>query len=174
MYYCDLSDSDYEDFRKKVGYRIYEEGKPASEVNVGWLDEHHPYLRGEVPEPYLERLWFFCYNSMVHPTLGYHRCPFCGKTGVRIQRGDEECGLGAGEIRVLGNHDIVYAAPNLIYHYITAHQYCPPSEFLQAVMDSPFPGSPEYDAVMKVYIYRPRLMAELATHDKPLRGVLVL
>ncbi|MCX7805518.1 MAG: hypothetical protein N3A38_10060 [Planctomycetota bacterium] len=38
------------------------------------------------------------------------------------------------EIRVLGRDGKIYAAPTLIYHYVVAHKYRPPQEFIDAVM----------------------------------------
>ena len=46
--------------------------------------------------------------------------------------------LGSAEIRVLGGGGKVYAAPNLIYHYVAKHKYRPPEEFIEAVMRVPF------------------------------------
>jgi len=44
---------------------------------------------------------------------------------------------------------VVYAAPDLIYHYVVEHHYCPPDEFIQAVLEGPLPGSLEYEALKK-------------------------
>jgi hypothetical protein len=41
--------------------------------------------------------------------------------------------LGNGEIIVKGEDGRRYAAPTLILHYIEAHHYLPPEEFIQAV-----------------------------------------
>jgi hypothetical protein len=41
--------------------------------------------------------------------------------------------LGSAEIRVPGKDGKVYAAPNLIYHYIKDCGYLPPQEFIDAV-----------------------------------------
>jgi hypothetical protein len=41
--------------------------------------------------------------------------------------------VGNGEIRVSGKDGIVYAAPTLVCHYIQAHGYFPPEEFIEAV-----------------------------------------
>jgi hypothetical protein len=49
---------------------------------------------------------------------------------------------GGNEIRVLAGEK-VFAAPVLIFHYVISHRYRPPEEFIQAVMRSPRPGSPE-------------------------------
>jgi hypothetical protein len=41
--------------------------------------------------------------------------------------------LGSAEIRVKGAGGKVYAAPNLIYHYMKDCGYLPPQEFLGAL-----------------------------------------
>jgi hypothetical protein len=38
----------------------------------------------------------------------------------------------------------IYAAPNLIYHYVRTHHYKPPQEFLGALKDGPFPPGPDF------------------------------
>ena len=38
--------------------------------------------------------------------------------------------LGSAEIRVFGQNGKIYAAPNLIYHYMKDCGYLPPQEFL--------------------------------------------
>jgi hypothetical protein len=43
----------------------------------------------------------------------------------------------------LGTFD-VYAAPNLIYHYIEVHHYKPPDEFLNALREGPRPPDRKY------------------------------
>jgi hypothetical protein len=43
-----------------------------------------------------------------------------------------EVWLGSAEIRVQGADGTLYAAPNLVIHYMTAHHYCPPEEFCRA------------------------------------------
>jgi hypothetical protein len=43
-------------------------------------------------------------------------------------------------------HGHIYAAPTLIYHYVEAHHYKPPDEFLQALREGPRPPSQEYFA----------------------------
>lgn len=57
--------------------------------------------------------------------------------------------LGSGEIRVFNSAGDVFAAPNLIYHYILQHHYRPPDEFLRAVEHGPRPRSDEYRALLK-------------------------
>jgi len=126
-------------------YTYLPSGMSPTTLNVGWLDKLHIYPQAEVPDTFTERLWSFCCRP-VEQTRGLQECVFCPKADwiVRQRRGDEELLLGSAEIRVFGRGDTVYAAPNLIYHYVVAHRYCPPAEFIQAVLDGPLPGSPEY------------------------------
>jgi len=101
---------------------------------VGWLDEKHPFPKGQVPEEALDRLFDLCFHP-VYVTRGYHVCQFCPERhlGMKATRGGRERFLGTAEVRVFAPNDIVYAAPNLVYHYITEHQYLPPREFIDAL-----------------------------------------
>ena len=56
----------------------------------------------------------------------------------------ERVELGWAEIRVFGDDGKVYAAPNMIYHYVTAHHYKPPDEFVRALRSCPCPPSDQY------------------------------
>ena len=134
MYYRDLS-----------VYRYNEELTSDSVRNVGWLSQSHGYAQGDVPEAFVERLWIFCRSSVL-PYMGFHQCPFCEKDmGFLSQRGDETMALGSAEVWALGRNGMLYAAPNLIYHYITEHHYRPPEEFIQAIMEGPLPPEPYTD-----------------------------
>jgi hypothetical protein len=63
--------------------------------------------------------------------------------GVHPDTG-ERMRLGYAQIRVFGKRGKVYAAPNMIYHYVTVHHYKPPAEFIQALKYGPCPPDPEY------------------------------
>jgi hypothetical protein len=52
--------------------------------------------------------------------------------------------LGSAEIRVFGPRGKIYAAPNLLFHYVTAHHYKPPNEFVQALALAPGPPDAAY------------------------------
>jgi len=109
-------------------------------VNIGWLDGVHPRTTGNVSEDFIERLWAHCQNY-VREFRGYHECELCSEPAWPYigKRGNEELALGSAEIRVSGKNGVVYAAPNLIYHYVIDHHYLPPEEFIQAVLESPLP-----------------------------------
>lgn len=139
MYYPDLS-----------VYRYEQDEADERLVNVGWLDGQHEYVRGGGPEGLPERLLLFCHRR-VNRTRGLHYCEICPPEAagpIRVQIGDESVLLGSAEIRVFGEDGAVYAAPDLIYHYVTEHRYLPPEAFIEAVLVSPLPGTAEYEALL--------------------------
>jgi hypothetical protein len=52
--------------------------------------------------------------------------------------------LGSAEIRVFSESGAIYAAPDLIYHYMVVHRYKPPDQFISALRVGPHPLSKEY------------------------------
>ena len=81
---------------------------------------------------------------------GFHLCELCHGSppdAALHWRGGEKILLGSAEIRVFGLNGVVYAAPNMIYHYVLTHRYCPPLEFIRAVLEGPLPDSLEYAAL---------------------------
>jgi hypothetical protein len=150
MYYQDLTPYQY----------ISVEKDPPT-LNIGWLDNTHPYPQGQASAPFVARLWLFC-QSPVNQTRGYHACQFCAEPsfGVRFQHGDEECWLGSAEIRVFSLEGTAYAAPDMVYHYVVDHHYLPPEEFVRSVLKGPLPDSPEYLAYAAQYEWGRRAARE--------------
>jgi hypothetical protein len=99
-----------------------EEEAPGT-VNVGWLESDRPFPTGRTGEEFRARLGRLC-ERRVKQTRGRHLCPFC--------TGRDRPGSSA-EMRVAGT-DRVYAAPSLVHHYVVAHGYRPPAEFVAAVL----------------------------------------
>ena len=110
-------------------------------LDVGWLELPHPIPTGRAPPGFTQRLFAFCrWDRLVDLTMGHQNCGFC--TATYHQHWTQyHTPLGNGEIRVLGD-GVAYAAPSLIYHYVTAHAYLPPPAFIAAVMEGPGPDSP--------------------------------
>ena len=52
--------------------------------------------------------------------------------------------LGSAEIRVFADGGAIYAAPDLIYHYMVVHRYKPPDQFISSLRNGPHPFSKEY------------------------------
>src|SRR5262249_44600355 len=99
-----------------------EEEQPGT-VNVGWLDRRHPFPTGETSAEFRDRLQRLCRRRLKR-TPGGHPRAFC--------KGRDKLHSSA-EIRVAGNRR-VYAAPELVHHYVVAHDYRPPDEFIAAVL----------------------------------------
>ncbi len=119
-------------------------------LNVGWLSIEHPYTQGDVPPEFVEKLGAYCRAApMSLRTMGLHLCEFCAAN--QIDCSAYEGALGNGEIRVAGANGRRYAAPVMILHYVVKHYYRPPDEFIQAVLEAPLPGSPEYEALLDTY-----------------------
>lgn len=104
-------------------------------LNVGWLDDKHPYPRGSVSEGVLDKVFLLCADRPQHRIRGWHGCRLCANRdwGLRVKRDDREILLGSAEIWVKGKSGAQYAAPDMIYHYMRDHEYLPPVEFIQAV-----------------------------------------
>lgn len=116
---------------------------------VGWLQRNDDFATGGTPEGFTESLFDFCLEPHTVCAIRHHRpCPICGQRVAPVTVGDRTAELGAAEIRVLGEENI-FAAPDLIYHYVTEHGYRPPPVFVQAVLQGPQPGSAEHRALVR-------------------------
>jgi hypothetical protein len=101
-------------------------------LNVGWLCRERDYPKGRAPAGLAAALHRAAATDRVQQTRGYHFCPWCVS---RLAGRLGHCARGSAEIRVVGD-GVVYAAPELIAHYVEAHDYLPPEEFVHAVMSS--------------------------------------
>lgn len=101
--------------------------------NVGWLDSGHPFVQGELEGEVQDTILRLVARPL-NMTRGYHNCHFCDvESPIRLDGGGGAVGLGAAEIHVTDPIGRVFAAPDMVAHYITAHRYLPPREFVEAV-----------------------------------------
>ena len=119
-------------------YRYLPDGDDQEEdrraLNIGWLEPPHPFTTGDVPDRFLVALLELC-RRPVNRTRGWHFCGFCdSRTPVTVTVDDETLTLGSAEVRARSADGRIYAAPNLVYHYVETHHYRPPAEFVDAVM----------------------------------------
>ncbi|WP_455713903.1 DUF7919 family protein [Streptomyces xanthochromogenes] len=105
-------------------------------VNIGWLSMKHPFFpRGKTPDGFLQILKPLAFRRDAQ-SRGYHTCPFCfSRAAPHVQSNGHVMQLGSAEIHVKCE-GIVYAAPNLVIHYIERHAYLPPHPFIDAVLRS--------------------------------------
>lgn len=92
-------------------------------VAVGWLEEGYPFPVGQVPDEFIKLLKYYA-QEREHGSYGYYGCNFCRSH------------IDSGEIHLEGENRI-YIAPRMIVHYITEHNYRPPSEYIDAVLATP-------------------------------------
>lgn len=123
----------------------YGHGSHPGVVHVGWLDNIHPYPKGTVDARLIGKMKSLARNP-VELYRGKHICELCAEPrGLVKTIPPNRCidpngswwqwasqRWSNGEIRVSGE-GVVFAAPVLIVHYIEAHGYLPPAEFLRAV-----------------------------------------
>lgn len=102
---------------------LHPEEEPPGTVNIGWLDRGHPFPTGPTGDEFRAKLGRLCARR-VRQTRGFHPCCFCNGRGRPAS---------SAEVRVAGNGK-VYAAPSLVHHYVVAHGYRPPEEFIAAVL----------------------------------------
>lgn len=115
-------------------------------LSVGWLELGYEYSRGPVAPEVLERLRDMM-NYATGMSLGSHFCEFC--LGHKHQRaGWGRAASGSVTLSVPGARG-VYETPQLVIHYIEAHNYQPPAEFCEAVLACPPPWSDEYFLAMQ-------------------------
>lgn len=138
MYFQDLAPCTYGMHKKKPR---------ANVLAVGWLEKGNPYAKGNAPEAFVEKLHRLC-SEPVNRMRGLHWCEFCDARRIE----------GNGEIQVIDSRERVFQAPQLIGHYVTAHRYLPPAEFIAAVLEAeelgPQPDS-ELNQAMKTLCNEP-------------------
>jgi hypothetical protein len=110
---------------------------------VGWLSREQPFSHGTVVAEVLDRIrqfgarWRESTEALGWGMFrGLHRCELCGRA-----RMFGNFGVPAGQI--------LYVAPEMVAHYVQAHDYVPPPGFLAAVMSAPFPGTEEYITLVR-------------------------
>lgn len=110
-------------------------------VAVGWLAGDREFNRGMVPAGFVDALIRLHDERRANGTRGFHLCEFCPAPDPfegmpQTVHEDRSLGLGSAEVRVpaLQVPRYMFAAPNLIIHYVTEHEYLPPAAFVAAVM----------------------------------------
>jgi hypothetical protein len=110
-------------------------GAPAGLLSVGWLSRWHLFPQGPTSEQFRSALAECCRRPEIQHR-GFHECPFCkfSLRGVLLRLFGRRPAQGSAVIYVSGKGGKIYAAPTLILHYVSAHWYRPPAEFVQAVL----------------------------------------
>jgi len=103
-------------------------------INVGWLDGTHAFPQAPPTTELLTALFDKC-GEPANKTRGWHRCELCDAPApFLVERNGQNLLLGGAEIRVETPAGPVFAAPDLIYHYVRDHHYNPPVEFVMGLI----------------------------------------
>ena len=98
----------------KENYRI---------IAVGYLSPDEEFEKGEVSVNFLTKLKVLWNEGITLATAGHHTCEFCNIV------------IGSSEKVLIDNENKVkYIFPELIFHYITHHNFKPCKEFIEFVM----------------------------------------
>ncbi len=144
MYYRDLSPSKYQNLLLEIGPTL----------NVGWLGPEHEFKTGKPDPRFLDALWAYCCQPIVEHR-GYHMCEFCSPapdaTPHECPQGQTKK-LGSKLICVFGSDSTAYLSPDLVFHYVSDHNYAPPDDYVRAVVSGPPPGTKEYAKLVRPYL----------------------
>jgi hypothetical protein len=115
---------------------------------VGWLSSDHAFQSGAVQEDLVAGLAALLLTHRVNEYRGSHLCEFCAPSlkiiehaggsvsiplPISVDLFGREFALGSAELWVPSlDGKVVYAAPDLIYHYVKEHGYAPPTGFVEA------------------------------------------
>lgn len=95
---------------------------------IGWLDDNRAYEVGPVSPEFIARL----HEQLQDPFAivdfgGGHACSLCESASAPY---------GNGEL-IVPAAKVCYVAPVLLAHYVEAHHYLPPTEFIEALLNCP-------------------------------------
>jgi hypothetical protein len=113
---------------------------------IGWLASGHSFERGSAKPEFLTAVRSICAHWQQSVTAlgwpiaaGPHTCDFCG-----TYRASGNVGVPSG--------DLLFVAPEMLAHYVEAHDYSPPAEFVAAAITTPCPGTAEYAAAIQRFV----------------------
>lgn len=110
---------------------------------IGWLSHDHPYPQGTVSTEFLAQLRSHVQDPwQPFLALGGHFCELCATNPF----------VSGANLWIPGRQ-VIYIAPAMIAHYIEAHEYTPPDEFIDAVMHCPPQKSAPFMDLMKPYLH---------------------
>jgi hypothetical protein len=129
-------------------YSYYVEASDEPAVNIGWLDSAHDFAKGIPPYGFVDRLRTLS-RTRIKRMRGFQICCFCSDLRPFLELREwsdqdkafynccfEDGRFSSTEIRVVGPGGRIYASPVMLLHYIEAHGYLPPQEFIDAVMQA--------------------------------------
>jgi hypothetical protein len=104
-------------------------------VHVGWIGSERDFPVGAVPDEFVRHLWGMCQQPM-SKIKGYQVCGLCESPfgPLTIEWQGTSANIGDGYLGVVANDGVLMIAPDLVFHYVVAHGYVPPREFIDGVI----------------------------------------
>ena len=119
-------------------YRYRISAELTDVIAVGWLCSGRCYPQDSPTAEFVGALDRLLSSHRVNQTRGYHVCDFCSKAPlIHETQSEKKVMLGSAEIWVPSlERAVIYAAPDLIYHYLKEHRYLPPIEFINGALSA--------------------------------------
>ena len=115
---------------------------------VGWLEHPHSFTTGNVASAVISKLKAMAEQTRsAYPQYtfrGVKSCSFCLSAGL-----PDPGPIWSQENILVPGIGVVYISPGGIAHYVEAHSYLPPVEFLEAVSGCPDCGSSDYREALR-------------------------
>jgi hypothetical protein len=123
-------------FRDLAPYEYDLPSKVPNVFMIGWLDDNAEFERGEADVAFLNALRSLYPSHQVNKMRGYHKCQLCHTTKNKgAIEASIDVDLGSAELWIpSSDKSVIFAAPDMILHYIETHQYSPPASYKQAVI----------------------------------------
>jgi hypothetical protein len=125
-------------FRDLTAYEYQVPRKAPNVLMIGWLDDNTEFERAEADAPFLNALRSLYPRHQVNKMRGYHKCQLCHTTKNKgVMEASIDGDLGSAELWIpSSDKSAIFAAPDMIIHYIETHQYSPPTSYKQAVIQA--------------------------------------
>ncbi len=114
----------------------YDLPRPLPEVlTVGWLKAGHVFPVGALNSDIVRTLEALLTSHRAHKMRGFHYCDLCpAREPIHVHLPEGPVFLSSAEIWLpAADGTIIFAAPDLILHYVSAHRYLPPVLFQRAI-----------------------------------------
>jgi hypothetical protein len=135
-------------------------------LNVGWLSKDAYFETGKSPEIFRAALDKLCSDNAMNFCWGHHVCEFCPEARFGDSFFIE---MGNGEVRVRDSGGTWYVAPRLVGHYVAEHDYLPPQDFIDSVLNPNEIGK-ESEIPPLTYEEEIKQSRELLQRERELRG----
>jgi hypothetical protein len=147
-------------FEDLSSYQYWQASPLHGVRNVGWLEPGHAFNQGQVDEAFTRKLTTLMNRrnpAKVHVNMirGVRPCALCGADVFDQLDPSGDLLIGSSEIWIpSGDKKGWFAAPSMLLHYVVAHAYLPPAEFIAAAMtfrvDEALDAQAEYDRLVGV------------------------